>query len=159
VQEKLHGIALQAREACGGRAVAQHNVHATLAFLGDVPRARLHEIESVAAATRGSRADIAVDSLRYWRHNRIVWGGVERCPEPVIALAGNLAARLRAIGFRMDDRPYVFHVTLLRNARRAPAVAAIGPVVWPIDDLALIESVPRGQARVYEVLRRWPLAR
>ena len=157
VQEKLHAVAQQARSECGGRAIAQRNIHLTLAFLGDVPRARLPRIEAVAGGVGGSRCDIEVDRLQYWRHNRIVWAGVERCPAPLAALAGQLSAGLRAIGFRIDDRPYVLHVTLLRNARRAPSDTMIASVAWPIADIALVESVRRGDGRVYEVLRRWPL--
>ncbi|HZM44876.1 MAG TPA: RNA 2',3'-cyclic phosphodiesterase [Burkholderiales bacterium] len=157
VQEKLHAIAQQARRECGGRAVAQGNIHLTLAFLGDVPRDRVHQIESVAAEISGSRCDIAVDRLQYWKHNRILWAGVERCPEPLAGLAGKLSVGLRAIGFKLDDRPYVLHVTLLRNARCAPAERSIPAVAWPIADVALVESLQRGDGRVYEVLRRWPL--
>lgn len=157
VQETLHEIAQQARRECGGRAVAQGNIHATLAFLGNVSRERLATIETVAGQTRGSRSDLAIDRLEYWRHNRILWAGVGRCPEPLRELAARLAAGLRLSGFVLDERPYVLHVTLLRNARRAPPATTISPVSWPIEDFALIESVPRGGARVYEVLRRWPL--
>ena len=157
VQEALHAIAQGAGHECGGRAVAQRNIHATLAFLGDVPRARLQEIEAVAAQTRGIRCDLGVDRLQYWRHNRIVWAGVERCPDALQKVAGALASGLRAAGFRIDNRSYVLHITLLRNARRAPADSAIHPVPWPIRDFALVESVPRHGGRVYEVVRRWPL--
>ena len=157
VQETLHAVAELARRECGGRAVAQGNIHLTLAFLGDVPRDRLREIESVAGEIKGSPCAIAVDRLQYWKHNRILWAGVERCPEPLTGLAGKLSAGLRAIGFTLDDRPYVLHITLLRSARRAPPERMIAAVAWPIADIALVESVQRGGGRVYEVLRRWPL--
>ena len=157
VQERLHAVAQQARRECGGRAIAQRNIHLTLAFLGDVPRSRLHQVEAVAGGMSGSRCDIEVDRLQYWRHNRILWAGVERCPASLAGLAGQLSAGLRATGFRLDDRPYVLHVTLLRNARRAPADSRISAVAWPIAHIALVESVQRGDGRAYEVLRRWPL--
>ena len=157
VQEALHRIAQKARQECGGRAVAQRNIHATLAFLGNVPRERLGEIEAIAAQIHGSRCALAIDRLEYWRHNRIVWAGVARCPDPLRGLAAGLAVRLHAAGYGIDDRPYVLHVTLLRNARRAPAASAIAPVAWPVDDFALVESVAEGGGRAYEVLRRWPL--
>jgi 2'-5' RNA ligase len=157
VQETLHGAAQQARRECGGRAVAQRNIHATLAFLGNVPRERLAAIEAVAGGASASRFDLSVDRLQYWRHNRIVWAGVERCPEPMGTLVASLAAGLCAAGFRLDERPYILHITLLRNARRAPVTDTIPPVAWPIADFALIESVVRGGARVYKVMRRWPL--
>jgi 2'-5' RNA ligase len=159
VQEQLHAVARNAQRECGGRAVAQRNMHLTLAFLGDVPRDRLPQVEAAAAGIDGAACELAVDRLQYWRHNRILWAGVERCPAPVAGVAHALSAGLRAIGFRLDDRPYVLHVTLLRHARRAPADVAIPAVAWPIADIALVESVRRGDGRAYEVLRRWPLRR
>jgi 2'-5' RNA ligase len=157
VQETLHTVAQRAQRECGGRAVAQRNIHLTLAFLGNVPRDRLHQIEAVAGKVDGSRCDIEVDRLQYWKHNRILWAGVERCPESLAGLAEKLSEGLRAIGFKLDDRPYVLHITLVRNARCAPSERMIPAVAWPIHDIALIESVQRGNGRVYEVLRRWPL--
>jgi 2'-5' RNA ligase len=157
VQERLHALAQNARSECGGRAVAQRNIHLTLAFLGDVPRERLPQIEAVAGGIDGACCELAVDRLQYWRHNRIVWAGVERCPEPLRDLARALSARLRAIGFRLDDRPYVPHVTLLRDARRAPADLMIPAIAWPVADIALVESVQRDNGRAYEILQRWPL--
>ena len=82
---------------------------------------------------------------------------MERCPDAARALVAGLATGLRSLGFKPDDRPYVPHVTLLRDARRAPAEPSLPAVVWPVHDFALIESVQRGKGRVYEVLRRWPL--
>jgi 2'-5' RNA ligase len=157
VQRALHEVALEARRECGGRAMPLHNIHLTLAFLGNVPRERLPDLERLGAAVTGRACDLAVDRIEYWRHNRILWAGVERCPGALPALVGALSGPLRAAGFALDERPYVPHVTLLRNARRAPAAAAVPPIRWPVRDFALIESVERGRGRAYEVRGRWPL--
>ena len=157
VQQALHAVALRARSECGGRAIAQRNIHLTLAFLGDVARERLVESQSVAAGSGGLRCDLAVDRLQYWKHNRILWAGVERCPQSLVELVGRLTADLRAGGFKLDERAYVPHITLLRNARRAPTDRMLPRVLWPIVDFALIESAERGDGRVYEVVERWPL--
>lgn len=157
VQQALHAIALRVRRECGGRAVAQRNIHLTLAFLGNVERTRVHQIETVAAGISAPRCDLVVERLEYWRHNRILWAGVERCPDAMRGLVERLSAGLRAIGFKLEDRPYAPHITLLRNARGGPAVPAVPAIAWPVDDIALIESVPRDDGRTYVVLRRWPL--
>ena len=157
VQDALHGIALQAQAQCGGRAVTARNIHLTLAFLGNVDRARLPGLEELAAAVAAAPCDLAIDRIGYWRDNRILWAGVERCPEPLTALVAALSSALGAIDFRVDARPYVPHVTLLRDARSKPARSGLPPIAWPVRDFALIESVQRSRGRVYEVLRRWPL--
>jgi 2'-5' RNA ligase len=157
VQDALHEIALQARNECGGRAIAARNIHLTLAFLGNVGRTRMAELEALAGATAGSSCDLVVDRIGFFRESRVVWAGVERCPDGLSALVSALSAALRAIEFRLDRRPYVPHATLLRNARRGPPGSGTGPIAWPVRDFALVESVQRGGERIYEVLRRWPL--
>jgi RNA 2',3'-cyclic 3'-phosphodiesterase len=157
VQQTLGDIARQAEPECGGRAVPAGNIHLTLLFIGDVPRAAVAGLETLGATVTAPRFDLVVDRLEYWRHNRILWAGVEQCPQALAELVERLQQPAAAAGYRTERRPYVPHVTLQRDARRAPAVARIR-VDWPVTELALVESAPRERGRVYEVLRRWPLA-
>jgi 2'-5' RNA ligase len=132
-------------------------MHLTLVFLGNVERARIGRLEAVAAGIRLARFDLAVDCIEFWRRNRIVWAGVRRCPEALQDLVARLCERPAPEGVRADERPYVPHITLLRNARRGPATADVPAIHWPVAGFALVESVPRGRERVYEVIREWPL--
>ena len=157
VQQALGRVARDLKRECGGRAVPAGNIHLTLAFLGDVDPARLTHLESLAASIPARRFELALDRTGCWLHNRIVWAGVERCPEALRDLAGSLARALAAAGFRVEKRKYVPHVTLIRDARRAPSRAAMPGVAWPVSRFALVESVPGGRGRVYRVLREWPL--
>jgi 2'-5' RNA ligase len=161
-QEALGKLAQGLKRECGGRAIPAHNIHLTLAFLGDVGRGRLARLEEIAAAVSAQRFaqsfELNVARVEYWRHNHIVWAGVERCPAALQTLAAGLEQALSPEGFRFDRRPYVPHITLLRDARRAPATAATPAVPWRVHDFALVESVPRERGRVYEVLRDWPLS-
>lgn len=161
LQESLGKLAQALKRECGGRAIPAHNIHLTLAFLGDVARGRMARLEEIAAAISGQRFaqsfELNVTHVEYWRHNRIVWAGVERIPGALQALAASLEQALSPEGFRFERRPYIPHITLLRDARRAPASTAIPPVPWRVHEFALVESVPRERGRVYEVLRDWPL--
>lgn len=156
VQQALGDIARQADE-CGGRPVPTHNIHLTLVFIGDVARGRVAELEALAATVVAPRFNLAVDRLEYWRHNRILWAGVGEAPAGLEALVERLQRPVAAAGFRVEDRPYVAHVTLRRESRRAPAETRIH-VDWPVTGFALVESVPRGRGRVYEVLQQWALS-
>lgn len=156
-QRALGALAQDLKRGCGGRAVPAHNVHLTLAFLGNVERARLPRLEALAAGIRAARFELAVDRVEFWRHNRIVWAGTPRCPEALQELVTRLGRELAAEGYRPDERPYVPHITLLRNARQPPAVATLPVLVWPVATFALVESAPRERGRVYEVVRTWPL--
>ena len=157
VQRALGKLAQALQRECGGRAVPARNIHLTLAFLGNVGRDRLPQIEEVAAGIAASRFALAVDCLGYWRHNRVVWAGVGHCPEELRGLAAGLSGKLSAAGFRMEKRAYMPHVTLLRDARRAPAQSAMPELAWRVGRFVLVESVPEGRGRIYRVLRDWPL--
>ena len=143
--------------ACGGRGVRPANLHVTLAFLGDVPVPR---IASTIGALDGIRAEpfvLELDSCGYWRHNRIAWAGFASCPEPLSDLVDRLGQSLAGCGFPREDRPYVPHITLVRDARRSPGRRRIEPLAWPVTHFALMESMPDGRAVRYEVLGQWPL--
>ena len=157
VQRALSEIAHGAQRECGGRAVPAGNIHLTLVFLGDIPREHALDLEALAAAISASRFAMSVDCLEYWRHNRIVWAGMEECPQALQTLVAQLQQALAAAEFHFDRRPYVPHITLLRNARGAPADRRCPAVPWPVSEFALVESVQQERGRAYAVLRRWPL--
>ena len=157
IQHSLGALAQALQRECGGRAVPARNIHLTLVFLGEVSRGRQARIELLAATVTAPRLELNVDRVEYWRHNRIVWAGVGECPAALTGLVAGLEEALVAEGFRFERRPYVPHITLVRDARREPAARAIPPVAWPVARYALVESVPRDRARIYEVRREWPL--
>jgi 2'-5' RNA ligase len=157
VQRALADIARRAQRECGGKAVPAANIHLTLVFLGDLPRDRVTVLEALASTVRGNRFELTVNRLEYWRHNRILWAGARICPEALQELVARMQGALAGAEFRFDRRPYVPHVTLLRNARRAPAQDSCPDVAWPVEGFALVESAPRAGGRAYQVLRSWPL--
>jgi RNA 2',3'-cyclic 3'-phosphodiesterase len=139
----LGDFARSAQRECGGHAVPAHNIHLTLVFL--------------AATIEGEPFTLAVDRVDYWRHNRIVWAGVKECPDVLTALVKRLERALAGVGFQLNNRPYVPHITLLRDAHRAPAQSRLAPVAWPVSEFALIESVQLEHSHLYEVLQTWRL--
>jgi RNA 2',3'-cyclic 3'-phosphodiesterase len=112
---------------------------------------------SLAATIEGEPFTLAVDRVDYWRHNRIVWAGVKECPDVLTALVKRLERALAGVGFQLNNRPYVPHITLLRDAHRAPAQSRLAPFAWPVSEFALIESVQLEHSHLYEVLQTWRL--
>jgi 2'-5' RNA ligase len=157
VGQALGALARELARVCSGRAVPAANVHLTLAFLGELERERLAPLAALARTVRGEPFALELNRLDYWRHNRIVWAGTETCPAPLAALAAELGAGLRGLGIAIEERPYVPHITLVRDARRAPPPGRAPGIRWPVRAFALVESVPRGHARAYEVLESWRL--
>jgi 2'-5' RNA ligase len=138
--------------------VRRENLHATLAFLGEIDRSRLPELATLAQESVAGRFELVLDRIGYWPHNRIVYAAPTLTPEPLRTLAQALALHLAGAGFRTEERPYFAHLTLLRAARRAPAGVCIAPVRWPVDAIALVESARCEGRLVYRPLERWTLA-
>lgn len=136
----------------------RETLHMTLAFLGEVDEARLGAAQAVASGLPPvAPFDFAIDRLGCWRHNHIVWAGCE-APPALDALAAGLAGGLRAAGFRLDDRPFAPHVTLLRDALCPEALPALDPpVAWAAREFVLVESRLSPKGADYAVLARYPL--
>ena len=158
IQQALGKRAQELARECGGRAIPAHNIHLTLVFLGDVERTRRAQIDSLAGSISARHFELAIDRVEYWRRNRIVWAGIERCPQALQDLVAGLESAVAADKFRIEGRPYAPHITLLRNARRPPAQATLPGIAWPVARFALVESVAQERGRVYQVLRKWPLS-
>jgi 2'-5' RNA ligase len=158
VRAALAHLARSLRQECAGRMIPAHNIHLTLIFLGNVAKGRIPDLHALAAAIAAPPIDLTVDALEYWRHNRIVWAGAVECPQALRILVARLTRALPRAGFRCENRPYTPHITLLRDARRAPSAKATGGIVWRAGEFALVQSVHRNGAVAYEVIGYWPLA-
>ena len=158
VREALADLARSLQQQCAGRVIPAHNIHLTLVFLGNVAAGRIPDLHALAAAIAAPPVDLTVDALNYWRHNRIVWAGTGACPEALSTLVMQLTGALPRAGFRCEDRPYAPHITLLRDARHAPAANAIAGIAWRAREFALVQSVRQHGAVYYQVIAHWPLA-
>ena len=152
-------LAAWAKQVAGrGRAMRRENLHLTLAFLGDTEAALLPEIKSLASAVRFDPIRLPLDRVGYWKHNRIVWCGASEDPQALTALVADLRARLSDAGVRYDPKPFVSHVTLVRNAAGLPEAPAWAPLMWDAADFALVGST-RVEGRVtYQLLQRFGAA-
>jgi 2'-5' RNA ligase len=158
VRTALSDAAVAAQTGCGGRATAAEKIHLTLFFIGDIGRTRLPRIEQCAASLAVKPFTLAMCTLGYWRHNRIVWAGADACPPELSRLVSALTQNLAQEGVEAEGRPYVPHVTLLRNARRAPARKAIEVPVWDAREFVLVESAPAQRGSRYDIMARYPFS-
>jgi 2'-5' RNA ligase len=146
------GAALHAR--CGGRRIRADKLHATLAFVGDTPDEAHGALHDAAAAVDTPGFDVVLDAPGYWKHNRIAWAGASAFPIALSALAEKLRAGLAARGVHFDPKPFVTHVTLLRDARPPAQMPALPPIRWPVSGFSLVRSA----GGRYELLSSWPLS-
>jgi 2'-5' RNA ligase len=174
MQAELADAAADALRAAGGRPIPEGNLHATLAFLGSVPRARFDDLGAVAGKVAASwrqstgSAKSADDSSRapaivvhfngteYWRRPEILVAHATEVPQAATDLARVLQESLVAGGFSPDLKPFRAHVTLARQVKRTRD-AAMSPVTWSFDSFALVSSQTAPSGSSYSVVRTWAL--
>ena len=152
------GLACWSRELhalCGGRITPPEKLHVTLVFLGGVEDARVSEVERAADEVAAPLASLVLDRPGYWKHNRIAWAGASLVPPELAALVSGLREALAKSRIGFDAKPFVSHVTLLRDAREPKGMPALDPIPWKIDGFALVESVTVARGSRYEVRRSW----
>ncbi len=125
----------------------------TLAFLGDVARARLPELVALARDCAGDAFELCLDKTGGWSRQHIVWMAPQDMPATLDRLVATLEAALRVHDFRREDRAWRPHVTLLRDAQALRDVPQAA-MQWAVRDFVLVESL-RGE---YRVIDRWPLS-
>ena len=135
--------------ACGGRPTRAENLHLTLAFLGSVEDARVAEVEHAADEVAPRPATLVLDTPGYWKHNRIAWAGASSALPELESLVRELREALVRARIAFDAKPFVSHITLLRDAREPRAMPALEPIEWKWNGFALVKS----DGGRYEVLR------
>jgi 2'-5' RNA ligase len=140
-RDRLAAWTRAAHANAGGRAMRPQNLHLTLAFLGDVDAARVDDVAAAASGIAVPSFELVLDRAGYWPHNRIVWAGASVVPAVLEQLVAELRARLDARAVKYERKPFVPHVTLLREAHPAvlPALAAVS---WLVERVVLVKSVP-----------------
>lgn len=117
------------------------NLHITLAFLGQVDAAQFDAIVAAARGVQARRFTLRLDEPGYWTHNHIAWLGATKAPEELKVMVAELRAALVRAGISFDPKPFVPHVTLVRNARPPKEEwPTLNQVEWPVNGFALVSS-------------------
>jgi 2'-5' RNA ligase len=138
-----------------GRPVATANLHLTLAFLGQQPRARVPELLSLAASLRVPAFELHLDRL-VRRRNGLVYLAPSQPVDGLQDLAQALRDALLAAGIGLENRPFLAHLSLLRHCPWLPPEASPS-FDWSATHFALFASEPRGRDTNYRQLQQWPL--
>ena len=140
-----------------GRPVPPENLHLTLAFIGEIVRARVPTLIDVGARLQGEAMTLVLDRLGGFRRAGVAWIGSSRPPPGLGTFAAALARTLLAAGIECDPRPFHPHLTIARRCRVPPDEQAIGPYAWPIDEFTLLQSQTGTEGARYRALAKWPL--
>jgi 2'-5' RNA ligase len=157
--ESVQQIGLES--LCGGRKTRVENIHLTLVFIGEVDADRVEALLQAASQAEMlgvPRFDLVFDSLRYWRHNQIVYASVGNVPQELMHLVNGLQLAVSCAGFALEDRPYAPHVTLVKRASCRALPELPRPLVWPVKEWVLVKSEQTSGGSVYSPVHRWSLA-
>ena len=143
------------RDLAGGRPVGRENMHVTLAFLGQRPRADLEPVRAelrAAAAAATEPLFLAPERYRETRSVGMLVLGDEQ--HRALALARDLHRRLERLGiYEPEARRWLPHVTVLRFRQRPrlqPELPQLAPFAPSDAAVYLSRLSPHGAQ--YEVL-------
>jgi 2'-5' RNA ligase len=139
-----------------GRAVAESNLHVTLAFLGKVPLDLVSTVCAEAGCIRSGSFDLEIDQTGWWKKTGILWLAPSALPAGLNGLVHSLWDRLHPLGFKADFHKFRPHVTIARKCSHS-ASAALEPISWAIKNFALLESETHPKGARYRVLDQWSL--
>ena len=142
---------------CAGNWVHEHDLHLTLAFLGQQATTRLAELRAAADQTKRHRAfELRLDRLDIW-NDGLLHLAPSRPPMALLQLQRTLAEQLQRCGFTLEQRTYRPHLTLARHAT-VPTSPAAFSFAWHVDQFALFSSNSAMIGPRYQQIGTWPLA-
>jgi len=147
--------ALQDRLAVTARAVPSANLHATLAFLGEVQAEGIPALSDVAGALRLPACTLVLDRLGAYPRAGVAWLVCTTTPAALQDFQAELATQLARAGFPPDRRPWSPHVTLYRKMRKRFAKIAFEAIDWPLEGFCLMQSEAGDGAPVYHPIAAW----
>jgi 2'-5' RNA ligase len=173
VRCELTGIQDILREANADvKWTAPENIHITIKFLGDTPADKLPEINAVLDQT--ARAfhsfDIDISELGAFPNSHaphIIWAGVTRQADQVIAIAAMIEAGLGPLGFKKEERAFTAHITLgrarsphgkVRLCRALQETKLPSDLSLNINRLTLIQSQLTPSGPIYQAIHQSQLA-
>ncbi|GAB4467708.1 MAG: RNA 2',3'-cyclic phosphodiesterase [Burkholderiaceae bacterium] len=144
-RERLAAVAReQQRRFPRARAMAAENLHLTLAFIGECEAARAAHVAAALDALPFESFTWTLDAVGAFDRARVLWAAGPDCV-PLAALAQQVRSLLDRLRVPYDRKPFVAHVTLLRELTRDEARRAVAPiappVLWRADRPQLLQSV------------------
>lgn len=141
----------------GADVVPEQNYHVTIAFVGEVPEARVTELRNIGAGLRMPRCQLKFETLEYWPKPEVVVAAVRDIPSALADGWHDLHAGLAASQFLLTPKRLRPHVTLARKVLQAPVLEPIVSLEWEADRLCLVRSRSGSTHSIYTVVDTWPL--
>lgn len=140
-----------------GRPQRPDQWHVTLEFLGPVPASRVAVAREAAAQVRAAPCEIVFDAVEFWRRPEVLCLVARVLPPALGSLVEQLRTSLAGRGFEPESRPFRAHLTLARKVEHPLGPVTFEPLVWPVADFALVESITDRSGSIYTPLTTWRL--
>lgn len=124
-----------------GRHLVPTNLHLTLHFLGNISQQQFDCVQSVAEKLNARSFQLTLNNFGAFARARVFWSGPSIVPLALGQLQLELGEVLAHCDYRPEKRPFTPHVTLMRKVKCAEELIAHEPVIWRVNQFALIESV------------------
>ena len=136
-----------------GNFTKRENLHITLAFLGEVDRARLGTVRAAASQLRAAPFEISISGAG--KFGQLIWLGVENGGAELRRLASALRAECRARNVSFDEKPFSPHLTVCRQAEFINGCSVddyknkVIPMTAKISSFELMESIRTDGKLIY----------
>ncbi|OAG28696.1 RNA 2',3'-cyclic phosphodiesterase [Thermodesulfatator autotrophicus] len=177
IKEQLKGIQEDlAQSRAQVRWVRPEGIHLTIKFLGEVPEEKISEIisqiEKVLQKLKPGKLHFKIKGLGVFpnpRSPRVVWAGLEGDLATLARLKRQIEEAFVPLGFPMETRAFVPHLTLGRiksSKRRQALMEKINtyqekewslPEPIEVEELVLYESKLHPEGAIYIPRKRFPL--
>ena len=143
-----------ASSAPGAHAMRAANLHLTLAFIGTLANERIRDVVARLDAIAPPAFEWHIDRIGHFAGARVVWAGGPEDPT-LLRLATNARELLDALRVEYDRKPFVPHVTLLRNVARWPfrTTELRAAIPWPCEEALLVCSRQGPEGVTYAPIR------
>jgi 2'-5' RNA ligase len=120
------------------RRTRRENLHLTLAFVGELAEPSAQRVAAALKALQPAPFTWTLDEVGGFARAHVVWAGGH---EPRLAgLARDARDCLDRLEVVYDRKPFIAHVTLLRDVTDVPGVARVAPIEWHVDRPVLLVS-------------------
>lgn len=155
---ELAAVMSELQAKVSARWIVPENLHMTLAFIGEVNTEQLKDLSTVADTIESTQFEVRLDRLEHWRKPRVLCLTPSTSTPLLGQLTNDLATRLRAAGFTLENRHYLAHLTLARKvAQRPPNLRFEQAIVLQPTAFVLAASTPCPTGSQYTCLRSWTI--
>ena len=151
-QRALGIIARDVAAHAGGRAIADANLHLTLAFIGDVAGERIDALRAIVVELPRPAFALMLDHIGTFKRAELAWIAPSQVPMRLTELESALTAALKKADFVLEARPFHAHVTLARRCTKRIASVRFGAVEWDVGRVALMASMASNGGVCYREL-------